>query len=98
MPELKPNTFELCRTILHPDTRREDLHETMLRVFDRMCSHVGEFMKEQGVTGIFTSAVVGYEGGRPTKPDPICALYLTIPDITKAIYFKMWFEKENDTE
>jgi bifunctional DNase/RNase len=88
------NTFELCRCILHPDTRREDLHDTMLRVFDNMDQNVRKFMQEQNVQGIFTSAVVGYDGDptKPNKQDPVCALFLTIPDDAKAIYFKMWFE------
>lgn len=87
-------TFELCRGVIHPDTPPADLHAVMLRIFDRMDQNVAAFMKEQGVRGIFTSKLIKHSA----NGDPICGLYLTIVDDAQAIYFKMWFEKENEAD
>lgn len=84
------NTFKVFECCVHPGTDIEDLHPLMMRVFRRDRPHaaalIDEFERAQGAVVLYTSRVDRYD-----RRDPICALDVTIPDDTKAIYFKMLF-------
>ncbi len=88
------HTFEIARSVMHPDTRREVLQETMERVFDDECIAVRNFLDEQGTEAKFTSSVLYHDDMR----DPICGLFVNIEDDTVAIYFKMWFERKCNSD
>jgi hypothetical protein len=82
----------LLKCYLHPDTRRSELHETMLRIFkDRNPTMIEEILafNEEHQAGLILDAEVLCHDHRK---DPICGLFATFKNETIGLYFKLWFD------
>jgi len=81
-------TFELGgRFLVHPDTRREDLDSTLLRILSNVMPDIEEFLTAQNIPPSLEGKVMEWD----SAGDPLCAMILTIEDEAQAVYFKMWW-------